>query len=77
MDCQKPQTPCGNSRTSRSVATALTLPRLSCTLSVTVIGSHWLAGAGGRGGGGISVQFTAGIDSTGPVVVCENVVATP
>jgi hypothetical protein len=63
------------SRTPLSVVTALTLPRLSCTFSVTVIVNHGLPG--GIGGAGIMPQLTVGIVSTGPVVVCVNDVVKP
>jgi hypothetical protein len=42
---------------------------------VTIIVNH--CGPSGNGGGGIRLQFTAGIVSTGPDVVCENIPATP
>ena len=67
--------PVGNRRTPLSVTTSLTLPRLSCTRSVTVIGNHVVPA--GNGGAGMMAQFTFGIVNTGPVVVCENIVDTP
>jgi hypothetical protein len=44
-------------------------------VSVTVIKNHGLPG--GSGGGGSRLQSTLGIVSTGPNVVCANVLATP
>lgn len=57
------------------MVTALTLPRLSVTLSVTISVNHGLPA--GIGGDGMMVQFTAGIASTGPVVRCENSPVAP
>lgn len=55
------------------MTTALALPWLSRTLSVTVNGNHDVPA--GNGAAGMMLQFTAGSASTGPVVVCENIVA--
>src|SRR4029077_99403 len=44
-------------------------------ISVTVIVNHGLPG--GIGGGGMTLQLTVGFSRCAPVVVCENVVATP
>lgn len=71
--CQKPHVPCGKSRTPLLVASA-TFPRSSRIFNVTVIVNQGLPG--GKGGAGTKLQLTAGIVSTGPVVVCENGEAT-
>ena len=44
-------------------------------MSLTTIENH--AGPAGSGGGGSRLQLTLGIVSSGPDVVCPNVVATP
>jgi len=72
---QNPHTPCGKSRTPLSTASALTLPRLSCTFNLTVMANH--VTPAGNGGDGTMLQSTTGIVSTGPAVVCANVFATP
>ena len=53
---------------------ALTLPRLSRIVSLTVNGND--VAPTGSGGGGSSPQFAAGMVSTGPLVVWTIVVAT-
>ena len=55
-------------------ALAVTFPRLSWTVRVTVSGSDVVPAA--NGGGGSQLQLTATWVSTAPVVVCESVVPT-
>mgnify|MGYP003694307685 CR=1 FL=1 len=65
-------------RTMRSEAGGLTWPRLSCTTRVTTIENHWLAGAAGSGGAGITLQSTAGMARARVLSSSrENVLATP
>ena len=57
------------------MATALTLPASSRTLSVTVIVNH--DAFAGSGGAGAKLQLNAGIVSCGPVVVRASIVVMP
>lgn len=52
-------------------ASSLTFPRLSRTVSLTVMVSHWVLG--GSGGRGTRLHVMLGMVSVGRGVVCSNV----
>src|SRR5207253_2717007 len=71
---QKPHIPFGNTRAPRLMASALTLPRLSRTVNVTVMGNH--AYSCGSAGSGKRAQLVEGSVRTAPVVLSTNLPAT-